>query len=70
MIGSTNFNHRSFHHDLELDIVLSHAQTIKEAEGYLLDDMKNSTPVTLDILKQHRVSLFFSRFFRLFRYWL
>jgi cardiolipin synthase len=70
MIGSTNFNHRSFHHDLELDIVLHHPDSITAIEQYLLNDMAASEIITINSLKKHRLQLFFSRFFRLFRYWL
>jgi cardiolipin synthase len=70
LIGSTNLNHRSFHHDLELDIVLSKPETIKRIEQWLLADMKLSRAISLTDISQQAIPLFFARFLRLFRYWL
>ncbi len=42
VIGSTNFNHRSFLHDLELDIVLTGIQTLDLVEAIFNTDIENS----------------------------
>jgi len=70
MIGSTNMNHRSYYHDLEMDIVLSQPESIREIEYSLLADMNTSREITLVDMEKHSIALFFSRFLRLFKYWL
>ena len=70
MMGSSNLNHRSLLHDLELDIVLSHAESISRIEHLLLNDMKLSRKITLEDIEKQTVLLFFARFMRLFRYWI
>lgn len=69
-IGSTNLNHRSFYHDLELDIILQKAETIEQLEQLLRQDMQASK-----LLNAHRYSrlswkMMKAYFLRLFRYWL
>lgn len=70
MIGSTNLNHRSFHHDQELDIILSQAPTIKIIETQLLEDIKVSKKILLQDLNNGLFKLLFSRFLYALRYWL
>lgn len=70
LMGSTNLNHRSFHHDLELDIVLSKPASIQRLEECLLEDMESSKVITLDDIRHQTLTLFFARWFHLFRYWL
>lgn len=70
LMGSTNLNHRSYLHDLELDIVLSHPASIQRLEDLLLADMQLSRNITLNDVQQQGMVLFLARFFRLFRYWL
>lgn len=41
-LGSTNLNHRSFLHDLEIDVVITHAENIKALEDCFLDDQSHS----------------------------
>lgn len=45
-VGSTNFNHRSILHDLEVDIVLTHDETIKQLSDQFLLDITQSEPVS------------------------
>lgn len=45
LIGSTNLNHRSLLHDIEFDIVLSRAQSLRQAEQYFLADQSQSKEV-------------------------
>lgn len=70
MIGSTNMNHRSFYHDLEIDIVLSNQDSITKIEKYLKKDMQDSIKITLDDINRRSILLFFARFLRIFKYWL
>ena len=69
-IGSTNMNHRSFYHDMELDLVLDKPETIERISKELQKDMANAVQIDLEHLKHWSFRLFFARFLRLFRYWL
>jgi cardiolipin synthase len=70
MIGSTNLNHRSFHHDLEMDIVLTHNSSIKAIEQQLLTDITASTMISRHDITANWPQQLFARFILLFRYWL
>jgi cardiolipin synthase len=43
-LGSTNLNHRSFLHDLEMDVVISHPENMKRLEQTYLADLAASEP--------------------------
>ncbi len=47
-IGSSNLNHRSILHDLEVDIVISTESAKEQLIKLFEDDTKNSTQITLD----------------------
>lgn len=70
IIGSTNLNHRSLLHDLELDILLSHEQTISDFKQLHEDDLIQSRQVTLTELPRYRKLLMLSWLPRLIRYWM
>jgi len=70
IIGSTNLNHRSFHHDLEMDIVLTHPSSIKDIEQQLLSDIASSTKMTQQHFNNHPLQYCLARMLLLFRYWL
>lgn len=68
-IGSTNFNHRSFLHDLEVEVLLSNAETKLQLEQSFIDDLRECTEITSDWIDRkpwwYRVLgrlLFFLRF--------
>ncbi|MBR9911894.1 MAG: phosphatidylserine/phosphatidylglycerophosphate/cardiolipin synthase family protein [Gammaproteobacteria bacterium] len=69
LIGSTNFNHRSFLHDLELDIQLHLPDSKQTLRQWFMQDIKDSIEVTA---KSHRYS-FTARLIgwcaKLIRYW-
>lgn len=46
MVGSSNLNYRSFHFDLELDIIVSHPETIAKLNDYWEKDINDSTVLT------------------------
>jgi cardiolipin synthase A/B len=69
-IGSTNLNHRSFYHDLELDITLHHEDTINMVAQELSLDMQQSELLALNRLSRFSWALVKAYFLRLFRYWL
>lgn len=71
IIGSTNLNHRSFLHDLELDIVLTHSESKRELVRQWHQWQKDSIPVNDERLRSLSVwQWWFGRFFMLFRWWL
>ncbi len=48
LIGSSNLNHRSLLHDLEVDILLSDPQSIQTLEKQFLVDLENSREISLN----------------------
>jgi len=69
-IGSTNLNHRSFYHDLELDITLEKPDTIKAVKQQLRIDMQQSHKLHYDDFSPYSWMMFKAHFLRIFRYWL
>jgi cardiolipin synthase len=51
-LGSTNLNHRSFLHDLEMDVVISHPDNKTRLENNYLTDLKASEPLSRSDLSQ------------------
>ncbi|MEH6559326.1 MAG: phosphatidylserine/phosphatidylglycerophosphate/cardiolipin synthase family protein [Oceanicoccus sp.] len=70
VVGSTNLNHRSFYHDLELDVVLSLSHLIEEAEQLIEEDIKNSRISRLSDLSVVSRGFGFGWLLRIIRYWL
>lgn len=70
VVGSTNLNHRSFYHDLELDVVLSAEASIEWATSSLQQDMRSSLRLSLTDMPDFSRSLFFGWLLRIIRYWL
>ena len=69
-IGSTNLNHRSFIHDLEVDLVIQDEKNQKEVTDHFLISSELQKPITLDGLKQRPLwDRLLSRIFFLFKYW-
>lgn len=53
-VGSSNFNRRSFAHDLEVDYVLQNTESLKELEGAFIKDLSESEEQTIKtVIKQH-----------------
>lgn len=70
-IGSTNLNHRSFMHDLEVDLVITEDQNKQEINEHFLKSTTNQKTLTLEGLKQRPMwDRALSRIFFLFKYWL
>jgi cardiolipin synthase len=71
LVGSTNLNYRSLLHDLELDLLTADASVVARMEQRFVDDICNSTEITLRVWQQHpwllRLQGLLSRFLR---YWL
>ncbi len=69
-IGSTNLNHRSFLHDLEMDIVLTDADVQDQMVQQLEKDMTQSTPLNRDIWTAFPWwKRILSRILSIFSYW-
>lgn len=70
-VGSSNFNHRSLLHDLEVDIVITHRENRTELRNTFFDDIDRSRKLSADSWSAR--SLFaraVGRLLLLFRYWL
>jgi len=70
LIGSTNLNHRSFHHDLELDVVLSMPESIGRMKFLLEQDMQNSLQLSQENVMLWGRFMPFGWILRMLRYWL
>lgn len=70
IIGSTNMNHRSFYHDLELDVILSHRESVESMEEWLRRDMKLSRRIGRADVSPLSRSFWLGWLPRLLRYWM
>lgn len=70
LIGSTNFNHRSFLHDLELDISLHHPESKHQLACFFEEDLSNSTEVNLDHSNHNIPGKWLGLLARVLRYWM
>ncbi|HLD16372.1 MAG TPA: phospholipase D-like domain-containing protein [Coxiellaceae bacterium] len=70
-VGSSNLNHRSLLHDLEIDILLTSEVSKKILEEQFLADLKNSREVYLDKWRlRHRRRRFLGRLALYLKYWI
>lgn len=67
IVGSSNMNYRSFFHDLEVDIVLTHEDSLLSLEEQFAIDRSKSKPVALESLVQRPL---FDRIFTWLLYFL
>jgi cardiolipin synthase len=51
LVGSTNLNHRSYIHDLELDVVLESSEGVETLERLFLADCSRSIPLTPEAIR-------------------
>lgn len=69
-IGSTNLNHRSLMHDLEVDLVIQDDANKKKIEEHFIASTLSQKSITLEGLKQRPLwDRALSRLFFLFKYW-
>jgi cardiolipin synthase len=69
-IGSTNLNHRSFLHDLEVDLVIQSEQNKELIKYHFLSSTQNQKRITIGSLKLRPLwDRILSRLFFLFKYW-
>lgn len=66
IVGSTNFNHRSFLHDLEIDVLLHSADAVSSVESALLHDMSLSREWSPAVGERPGLR---NWLLRIFRYW-
>ena len=69
IIGSSNLNHRSYYHDLELDVVLTTSAAITSLKSKLARDRANSHEITPPSLRGLNKVKLFGWLPRIFRYW-
>lgn len=69
-VGSTNFNHRSFLHDLEVEVMLTHELNKSALEKSFIDDQVLSRDITLSELNSKSIWFrLLNRTLFFFRYW-
>lgn len=69
-IGSTNLNHRSLHHDLEVDLVIQDEENKKSIQQHFEEATNSARMITLENLKERPLwDRILSRTFFLFKYW-
>ena len=54
LIGSSNLNHRSLLHDLEVDVLLSDSEPINCLAKQFLLDLENASEISLSSWQKHR----------------
>jgi cardiolipin synthase len=71
LIGSSNLNHRSLLHDLEIDIKTAKQKSFNDLKKTFTEDFECSERVTFVTLKRHPTLKFWlARFFLLFKFWI
>jgi cardiolipin synthase len=71
LVGSTNLNHRSYIHDLELDVVLESPEAIATLEKLFFSDCSRSIRMSRENIRGYRpLALLASWFLMPFRRWL
>lgn len=69
-IGSTNLNHRSFLHDLEVDLIVQEEKNRKLLEENFKVSTREENSITIEGLNKRPIlDRFLSRLFFLFKYW-
>jgi cardiolipin synthase len=70
-VGSTNLNHRSLIHDLEVDLVITHPESKASLEEQYLRDIEQAEEITSQSLKARSLFGFLAgKILLLFRYWM
>jgi cardiolipin synthase A/B len=69
-IGTSNLNHRSFLHDLEVDLIVQEEKNMKKVANHFLESTTDENSITMNYLNQRPlVDRLLSRLFFLFKYW-
>lgn len=70
VLGSTNFNHRSFLHDLELDVFLEKPESLNKLEKAFSDDLLKCIEVDAEASNTASKNWLLKAFSRTLRYWM
>ena len=72
LIGSSNLNHRSLLHDLEVDINVRQPESKKQLEALFISDLEQSKEIFLTDLGAHRPWLYraFGRLVLYLKFWI
>ena len=71
IVGSSNLNHRSILHDLELDIVVDDPKSITLINKRFADNFEHAQKMEMSFLRRRGwVEILLSRFYRFLVYWL
>lgn len=70
VLGSTNFNHRSFLHDLELDVFLDKPESLHKLEKAFSDDLTKCIEVDAQASNTTSKNWLLKAFSRTLRYWM
>jgi cardiolipin synthase len=71
LLGTTNLNHRSLIHDLEVDTVIGeHDNKIKLAEHFQEECQRVAMLTVEDLKKEKILTRFVTSLFFIFRYWM
>ncbi|MYM62299.1 phosphatidylserine/phosphatidylglycerophosphate/cardiolipin synthase family protein [Pseudomaricurvus sp. HS19] len=70
ILGSTNFNHRSYLHDLELDLFLHQADSKAQLQAWFARDLEYSREVTTAASHSRSLNLLPGLIARSLRYWM
>lgn len=69
-IGSSNLNHRSFLHDLEVDLIILSDENKKKVEEHFQSSLVQENKITQDVLdKRHWLDKLVGRILFTFKYW-
>ncbi len=69
LLGSTNFNHRSFIHDLELDVFVTQTEAQQDLEQIFKQDLSQAKPITLPAPSRALGARLLGWLAKLLRYW-
>ncbi len=71
IVGSSNLNHRSLLHDLEVDLVVTHEESKASLERQFLLDLTQSEEITSRVIgKRSWLGMLLGRILLLFRHWM
>ncbi|HXH76401.1 MAG TPA: phospholipase D-like domain-containing protein [Bacteriovoracaceae bacterium] len=69
-IGSTNLNHRSFMHDLEVDLIIQDEKNMRIIEQNFIESTSNKNSISIEALNERPfLDRILCRLFFLFKYW-
>ncbi|MCR8922558.1 phospholipase D-like domain-containing protein [Dasania sp. GY-MA-18] len=70
LLGSSNLNHRSSLHDLELDIILTQPSSQQQLSNFILSDIDQAFEIKRDDFKHSLIQKALGTIARMLRYWM